>query len=103
MYNFTDFTIKLNEPDTTVAPTDSRNRPDESLMEKGLWDEANKENIRLEDKQRHVHKTNKLNENESIWFKKAFDPYTNQQIYMFKNEYWSCKSRQHWKHCPDLY
>ena len=43
---------QLNEPEDGVAPTDSRNRPDQRLMESGLWDEANTEKVRLEEKQR---------------------------------------------------
>lgn len=29
-----------------VAPTDSRLRPDQRLMEEGLWEESNREKIR---------------------------------------------------------
>lgn len=43
---------QLNEPDEGVAPTDSRLRPDQRLMEDGRWDEANAEKLRLEEKQR---------------------------------------------------
>lgn len=35
-----------------MCPTDSRNRPDQRLMEEGRWDEANTEKLRLEEKQR---------------------------------------------------
>lgn len=35
-----------------IAPTDSRLRPDQRLMENGFWVEANAEKIRLEEKQR---------------------------------------------------
>lgn len=35
-----------------IAPTDSRLRPDQRLMELGMWDEANIEKLRLEEKQR---------------------------------------------------
>jgi len=35
-----------------VAPTDSRNRPDQRLMEEGNWDEANRVKVFLEEKQR---------------------------------------------------
>ncbi|KAH7955732.1 hypothetical protein HPB52_003415 [Rhipicephalus sanguineus] len=41
MYNFTVLACQLNEPDDSVAPTDSRRRPDQRLMEEGNWDEAN--------------------------------------------------------------
>lgn len=51
-YNFTELACQLNEPEDGVAPTDSRLRPDQRLMENGLWDEANAEKLRLEEKQR---------------------------------------------------
>lgn len=43
---------QLNEMEEGVAPTDSRLRPDQRLMEFGLWDEANIEKLRLEEFQR---------------------------------------------------
>lgn len=54
-----------------VAPTDSRFRPDQRLMEFGLWDEANIEKLRLEEIQRvrnrktnaGVSDSNQINEN----------------------------------------
>lgn len=39
-----------------MAPTDARNRPDQRLMEETKWDEANREKVRLEDKQRETRK-----------------------------------------------
>ncbi|KAI0985699.1 hypothetical protein GJ496_010828 [Pomphorhynchus laevis] len=52
MYNFTTLAVQLNEEEGDVAPTDSRRRPDQRLMELAKWDEANEEKVRLEDKQR---------------------------------------------------
>lgn len=54
MYFFSDLALTLNEPEDRVAPTDSRLRPDQRLMESGRWDEANVEKQRLEEKQRAV-------------------------------------------------
>lgn len=51
-YHFTQLAVQLNEPEEGVAPTDSRNRPDQRLMEDGNWDEANRVKVALEDKQR---------------------------------------------------
>ena len=48
MYFFSHFAIELNEEEEGVAPTDSRLRPDQRLMEVGNWDDANEEKIRLE-------------------------------------------------------
>lgn len=52
MYYFTALALTLNELEEGVAPTDSRRRPDQRLMEDGRWDEANSEKQRLEEKQR---------------------------------------------------
>lgn len=52
MYFFSSLALTLNESEEGVAPTDSRRRPDQRLMEDGHWDEANAEKQRLEEKQR---------------------------------------------------
>ena len=52
MYFFTQLAIELNEKDPDVAPTDSRNRPDQRAMEDGDWDKANQVKVLLEEKQR---------------------------------------------------
>lgn len=52
MHYFSSLALTLNEPEDGVAPTDSRLRPDQRLMEAGLWDEANTEKQRLEERQR---------------------------------------------------
>ncbi|XP_069385552.1 oxysterol-binding protein 1 isoform X2 [Paralichthys olivaceus] len=52
MYFFSTLALTLNEFEEGVAPTDSRRRPDQRLMEDGRWDEANAEKQRLEEKQR---------------------------------------------------
>ncbi|XP_042340791.1 oxysterol-binding protein 1-like isoform X2 [Plectropomus leopardus] len=54
MYFFSSLALTLNEAEEGVAPTDSRRRPDQRLMEDGRWDEANAEKQRLEEKQRIV-------------------------------------------------
>lgn len=54
MYYFSSLALTLNEPEEGVAPTDSRRRPDQRLMEQGRWEEANAEKQRLEEKQRSV-------------------------------------------------
>ena len=51
-YNFTQLAVELNELEEGVAPTDSRLRPDQRLMEQGLWDDANSCKLLLEEKQR---------------------------------------------------
>ena len=51
---------QLNEMEDNVAPSDSRRRPDQRLMEEGKWDEANEEKLRLEEKQRATRKQREL-------------------------------------------
>jgi len=51
-YNFTSLAVQLNEMESGVAPTDSRHRPDQRLMELGDWDDANTCKLLLEEKQR---------------------------------------------------
>ncbi len=55
-YNFTLLACQLNEMEEGVAPSDSRNRPDQRLMENGYFDEANLEKLRIEEKQRTARK-----------------------------------------------
>lgn len=45
-YNFTTFACQLNEEEPGVAPTDSRLRPDQRLMENAFWDESNSQKLR---------------------------------------------------------
>lgn len=52
MHFFSSLALTLNEPEEGVARTDSRLRPDQRLMEAGLWDEANSQKQRLEERQR---------------------------------------------------
>lgn len=54
MYFFSSLALTLNESEEGVAPTDSRRRPDQRMMEDGRWDEANAEKQKLEEKQRIV-------------------------------------------------
>lgn len=73
MYFFSELALTLNEPEERVAPTDSRLRPDQRLMESGRWDEANVEKQRLEEKQRAVRRRREaeaveaLEEGEVLW------------------------------------
>ncbi|OUC41150.1 putative PH domain protein [Trichinella nativa] len=65
-YNFTLFAVQLNEEEEGVAPTDSRNRPDQRLMEQGNFDDANMEKIRLEEKQRASRKQREIEAEQAI-------------------------------------
>lgn len=47
MYGFSDFVCSLNEMEEGVAPTDSRLRPDQRIMENGDFDGANADKVKL--------------------------------------------------------
>lgn len=108
MYNFTELAIQLNEPEPDVAPTDTRRRPDQRLMEEGRWDEANEEKLRLEEKQRQARKQRETqghgtDPHRARWFKKQYDSFTETEIHIFTNEYWECKEKQDWSRCDDIF
>jgi len=102
MYDFTQFTVELNEPEANVAPTDSRLRPDQRLMEEGNLNEADAKKVYLEEKQR-VKLKQYDTEPEPLWFKKEYDPITCAERYVFTNEYWECKSKQDWSKSPQIF
>lgn len=106
MYNFTQLAVELNEMEPDVAPTDSRRRPDQRLMEEGRWDEANQEKLRLEEKQRQVRHAREINGHDpykSKWFKKQHDAFTDSDIHIYTNEYWESKQKQDWSRCEDIF
>ncbi|XP_012942512.2 oxysterol-binding protein 1, partial [Aplysia californica] len=114
VYFFSQLATEMNEPEEGVAPTDSRLRPDQRMMEDGRWDEANRMKLRLEEKQREVRKQREGEaerakaegrENEPYkptWFRKERDPTTGALIHIFNKQYWECKQRQDWQRCPDI-
>lgn len=121
IYNFTTFTCQLNEWEDYVAPTDSRRRPDQRLMEDGLWDESNLEKSRLEEKQRVARRKTEaenrhLTENPSesnvntmlsgylpVWFSLIPEEDTNVMMFVYNGTYWKAKEKQDWSQCPDIY
>ncbi|XP_068846022.1 oxysterol-binding protein 2 isoform X2 [Capricornis sumatraensis] len=117
MYYFSELALTLNESEEGVAPTDSRLRPDQRLMEKGHWDEANTEKQRLEEKQR-VNRRRRLEacsrgcgvdeEKEAdvhvpLWFEKKLDPLTGEMACVYKGGYWEAKETQDWHMCPNIF
>uniref|UniRef100_A0A0A9W5Q0 Oxysterol-binding protein 1 n=1 Tax=Lygus hesperus TaxID=30085 RepID=A0A0A9W5Q0_LYGHE len=114
-YNFTLLACQLNEKEDGTAPTDSRNRPDQRLMEEGFWDEANTAKIALEEKQRTVRRQREAEAEEAalrgrpyetyspVWFKKAKEPFTGNVLHIYQGDYWSCKERQDWSRCPNIF
>ncbi|XP_063310238.1 oxysterol-binding protein 2 [Pelobates fuscus] len=115
MYYFSELALTLNESEDDVAPTDSRHRPDQRLMENGKWDEANVEKQRLEEKQRAVRRRREAEAVEALeegndyegyqplWFERKVDPYTGELICIYKGGYWESKEKQDWSRCPDIF
>ncbi|XP_012927120.1 oxysterol-binding protein 2 isoform X2 [Heterocephalus glaber] len=119
MYYFSELALTLNELEGGVAPTDSRLRPDQRLMEEGRWDQANTEKQRLEEKQR-LSRRRRLEicapgrscgaeeEKEAdgyvpLWFEKRLDPLTRETAYVYKGGYWEAKEKQDWHMCPNIF
>ncbi|KAG0445053.1 hypothetical protein HPB47_000773, partial [Ixodes persulcatus] len=115
MYNFTVLACQLNEPEPGVAPTDSRQRPDQRLMEEGRWDEANQVKLQLEEKQRATRRQREAEAEaaaaqgrpyvgyEPVWFKKETDSITGNPIHVYQGQYWLCKEEGRWDRCPAIY
>uniref|UniRef100_A0A3P9HHY9 Oxysterol-binding protein n=1 Tax=Oryzias latipes TaxID=8090 RepID=A0A3P9HHY9_ORYLA len=115
MYYFTALALTLNEPEEGVAPTDSRLRPDQRLMEDGRWDEANAEKQRLEEKQRTARREREreaLNQRSSSvphenykarWFEHTEDKITGEAVHVYKGGYWEAKDQGKWEDCPDIF
>ncbi|KAM7051425.1 oxysterol-binding protein 2 isoform 3-T3 [Molossus nigricans] len=117
MYYFSELALTLNEHEEGVAPTDSRLRPDQRLMEKGHWDEANTEKQRLEEKQRlsrrrrleacsrgcSVEDEKEADVYTPLWFEKRLDPLTREMAFVYKGGYWETKEKQDWHMCPNIF
>uniref|UniRef100_A0A8C6P3Z6 Oxysterol-binding protein n=1 Tax=Nothobranchius furzeri TaxID=105023 RepID=A0A8C6P3Z6_NOTFU len=115
MHFFSSLALTLNEPEEGVAPTDSRLRPDQRLMEAGLWDEANIEKQRLEEHQRLERKRREAQANQAldegqdiegyqpVWFEKRTDDCTGESTYVYRGGYWEAKDRQDWSLCPEIF
>lgn len=114
-YNFTLLACQLNEPEPNVAPSDSRLRPDQRLMEEGKWNESNGEKLRLEEKQRARRREREAEAEkaaaegrpyppyEPVWFNKQQEEGTDNLVHVFKGTYWDAKAKQEWSKCPDIF
>uniref|UniRef100_A0A8C7EB67 Oxysterol-binding protein n=1 Tax=Nothoprocta perdicaria TaxID=30464 RepID=A0A8C7EB67_NOTPE len=110
MYYFSELALTLNAPEGGTAPTDSRWRPDQRLMENGRWDEANAEKQRLEEKQRLSRKRREAEAARTpcdpykpLWFERKKDPVTQELTHIYKGGYWESKEKQDWSLCPDIF
>jgi len=100
-YNFTIFVSQLNEMEAGIAPTDSRLRPDQRLMENGDWDASNREKLRLEEQQRE--KRRRGEDVKPLWFAAERDEETGLTVHKYKGNYWPCKAKQDWSKCPSIF
>uniref|UniRef100_A0A8C9V1G4 Oxysterol-binding protein n=1 Tax=Scleropages formosus TaxID=113540 RepID=A0A8C9V1G4_SCLFO len=110
MYYFSLLALTLNEQEEGVAPTDSRRRPDQRLMEQGHWEEANAEKQRLEEKQRSMRREREreaaraASDNyKAQWFERTEDPTTGEVTHIYMGGYWEAKEQASWDMCPDIF
>ncbi|XP_058053409.1 oxysterol-binding protein 2 [Anopheles bellator] len=114
-YNFTLLACQLNEPEPNLAPTDSRLRPDQRLMEEGRWNESNQEKLRLEEGQRARRRQREAEAEkaaaegrpyppyEPIWFSKEKEEGTDNLVHVYKGSYWDAKAKQDWTKSPTIF
>lgn len=104
-YGFTAFTTQLNELtkglEKKLPKTDSRFRPDQSLFEHGQVEEADREKLRVEQKQRELRKQMELRGEpwEVRWFEKRPDPQTEDPegaTWVYKGGYWEARETGQW-------
>ncbi|KAI3384809.1 hypothetical protein SNEBB_005587 [Seison nebaliae] len=100
-YCFTDFAELLNAIDDKVAPTDSRNRPDQRLLEQQQVSTANLEKRRLENEQRA---RSKISIREPVWFRNVQDPFQNNRyLFLPYGDYWAAKKTNSWPENPPIF
>ncbi|KAG0238816.1 hypothetical protein BGW41_008027 [Actinomortierella wolfii] len=104
-YGFTAFTIQLNEMteglDKLLPKTDTRFRPDQSLFERGLVDDADREKLRVEQRQRELRKSMEQRGEawQAQWFEKRPDPHTEDAegaTWQYKGGYWETRETGAW-------
>eukprot|EP00210_Caulerpa_lentillifera_P001647 g1583.t1 len=108
-YNLSTFAIQLNEMtediEGKVAPTDSRLRPDQQCLEKGIYSEANFEKQRLEQKQRAARKSAESGDPiQPRWFKHVPGAKPGEQLtFVYKGGYWDSRDRGKYEGCRDIF
>lgn len=105
MYNFTSFTVSLNElqagMERILAPTDCRLRPDIRSMENGDMELASQEKERLEEKQRQARRERSREDAEwqTRWFHRGINPHTGSPDWLYTGRYFE----RDFSGCPDIY
>lgn len=108
-YNLSTFAIQLNEMtediEGKVAPTDSRLRPDQQCLEKGVYSEANFEKQRLEQKQRAARKSAESGDPiQPRWFKHVPGAKPGEQLtFVYKGGYWDSRDKRKFEGCRDIF
>ncbi|KAF7840184.1 oxysterol-binding protein-related protein 1B-like [Senna tora] len=101
-YNLTQFAITLNEITPglkeKLPPTDSRLRPDQRCLENGLYEMANNEKLRLEQRQRQARKMQQKG-----WSPKWFEKEKDSNTYRYIGGYWEARENGNWESCPDIF
>lgn len=90
-YHFTNLAFELNEPEKGVAPTDSRHRPDQRLMEVSKWDEANSVKQLLEEAQRVRRRAREAKAKTAI--EKGMEPESYKSVWFKKLSEWTVEER----------
>ncbi|KFW05948.1 Oxysterol-binding protein 2, partial [Fulmarus glacialis] len=108
MYFFSDLALTLNEPEERVAPTDSRLRPDQRLMERPCVDSGGWGKCRTHREKQPLPpvspRTGKDYEGYiPLWFERKVDAVTGELICVYKGGYWEAKDKQDWSTCPDIF
>ncbi len=110
MYNFTFFTMTLNEITPALAkaicPTDSRLRPDQHDMEAGNFAAANDIKVLLEEKQRAQRRAwlaDPAFTYRPQWFERAIDGDTGEPYWRYNETYWDARERGDWTAIPAIF
>lgn len=115
-YGFTTFAAQLNEITVMekgrMAPTDSRLRPDQRMVEEGRIDEAEEAKRQLEEKQRL--RRNEMEEAKEIWQPRWFvkvREYADEEVWRMKTKeeagegggYWEQRKEGKWRNVPSIF
>ena len=88
-----------------IPPTDSRLRPDQRALENQNLELAEKEKKRIEEKQRNRHhyfEENKI-KYEPKYFNEVLDSLTNENIYLYKGDYWHDRRMQNFQNLYQIF
>lgn len=109
LYNFSPFTLALNEVTEDLrpllCPTDSRLRPDQRAMEEGQFDAANGLKVQLEEKQRRARRLMESQpdfEYKPRWFHVCGDE-RGRTAWRYKGGYWEARGKWLEGDCPDIF